>query len=738
MGAKHLLLEFQPRRLLASLTAGLVAGIFRVIVALSFAALIFSGGLANHVANGIGLLLYGAVVIGVVVTLTSSLPGVMAAPQDAPAAILALVAAAIAGNMPASAPADATYSTVVAAIAGTSLLTGAFFFALGRLKLGSLVRFVPYPVVGGFLAGTGWLLVQGGVGVMTGAPFGLSQLSYLLQPDVLAQWLPGLLFGILLLVILRRYGHFLIMPTMLLLAIGLFYGLLSLTNTSLADASARGLLLGPFPQGALWQPLTPSALAHVDWSVIAGEIDKVGTILIVSVVALLLNASGLELATRQDVDFNRELQSAGIANVLAGLGGAPAGYHLLSVSALAYKMGARGRLVGLFSAAVCGAALFFGAALLSFFPKAVLGGLLLFLGLSFLAEWVYDARFKLPGIDYLLVLVILVVVGAVGFLEGVAVGVGIAVVLFVVNYSRIDVVKHTLSGANYRSTVDRPSAHRQVLREKGEQLYILQLQSFIFFGTAQTLLNRMRQRMKDADLPPLRFVVLDFRRVSGFDSSAVSSFARMRQLAETDGVRLVFTHLSPDMWRQLEKGGLVGGHAEVLRILPTADHGVEWCENQILAAESHVLSKAQDTLKTRLDREFPRPADVVRFIDYLEKHEVGDGYFLVRQGDPSDDLYFIESGAATAQFELHDSRIVRLRTMQAGTVVGEVGLYLGDVRTASVVTTQPSTLYRLSANAIRQMEERDPDVAAALHRLIARLMAERLAENNETLVAVLD
>jgi len=54
------------------------------------------------------------------------------------------------------------------------------------------------------------------------------------------------------------------------------------------------------------------------------------------------------------------------------------------------------------------------------------------------------------------------------------------------------------------------------------------------------------------------------------------------------------------------------------------------------------------------------------------------------------------------------------------------------------VTTQPSTLYRLSAAAIEQMEERDPEEAAALHRLIARLMAERLAENNDTLVALLD
>lgn len=737
MNAQTLRQEFHPHRLLPSLTAGLVGGTISVILAMSFGALIFSGRLSNHVADGIGLTLFGAFAFGIVVALTSSFPGSLAGPQDSPAAILALVAAAISRSMPASATGEAAFYTVVAAIALTSVLTGAFFLALGRFKLGSLVRFVPYPVVGGFLAGTGWLLVQGAMGVMTGAPLSSSQLPQLFQPDMLVQWLPGMIFAVLLLVITRRYSHFLIMPAMLALAIALFYGGLSLTHTSVAEAGARGWLLGPFPQGALWQPLTPSTLARVDWSTIVGQMDKVGTVLIVSVVSLLLNASGLELAVRQDIDLNRELQSAGIANLVAGLGGGPTGYHYLGDTILVHKMGARSRLTGLFSAALCGAALLFGASLLSFFPKPVLGGLLLFLGLSFLAEWVYDAWFKLPRTDYALVIVILVIVGAVGFLEGVAVGVGIAVVLFVVKYSRINVVKHTLSGTSFRSTVDRPIAHRQFLREKGEQLYILQLQGFIFFGTAQNLLNQIRLRINDPHLPVLHFVVLDFRRVSGFDSSAMSSFLRMRQLAEARHIRLVFTHLSSDMQRQLEQGGLVEGQHEAFRVLPTLDHGVEWCEDQILA-ESSLLTEAQDTLRAQLERVFPASANVARFVDYLERREVGSGYYLMRQGDPSDDLYFIESGSVTAQFELDDGRTVRLRTMRGGTVAGEVGLYLGGIRTASVVTTQPSTLYCLAASAIQQMEEENPEEAAALHRFIAHLMATRLAENNDTLAAVMD
>ena len=64
------------------------------------------------------------------------------------------------------------------------------------------------------------------------------------------------------------------------------------------------------------------------------------------------------------------------------------GYHALSLSTLSYRIGARGRLPGLVAGAVCAVMLFAGSALLAFFPKPILGGLLFFLGLDFLVEWV--------------------------------------------------------------------------------------------------------------------------------------------------------------------------------------------------------------------------------------------------------------------------------------------------------------------------------------------------------------
>ena len=152
--------------LLTGLLSGLIVGIVVVIVAISFAVLIFSGDLASLAPRGISLGLFTGLVMAGSIAVTSSFRGMVATPQDVPAAITALIAASVAAALPSGTGPDELFATVVAAIALTTLATGLFFLALGFLKLGGLSRFIPYPVIGGFLAGTGWLLLKGSVGVL--------------------------------------------------------------------------------------------------------------------------------------------------------------------------------------------------------------------------------------------------------------------------------------------------------------------------------------------------------------------------------------------------------------------------------------------------------------------------------------------------------------------------------------------------------------------------------------------
>jgi SulP family sulfate permease len=441
--------ELRWERVLPSLAAGWIVGLMQLVLALSLGALIFAGEPPHFLAAGIGLALLASIIAGVITSLFTSLPGAVAGVQDVPAAILALIAASLLRNLPPDAGATEKFVTVAAVMGLSALLTGLFFWILGRFRLGRLVRFLPYPVVGGFLAATGWLLATGAIGLMSGAPFGTASF----QPQLLLRWLPGLLIAVVLFVVLNRSDHALAIPATLAAATGLFFTTALFSGTTPGELSAAGWLLGPFPDGGLWQPLLPADLGSVRWEAVGGSAISIAAILLMSAVGLLLNGTGLEIATRRDVDLNRELKLAGVANMISGLAGGLVTYHLLSVSMISFKLKAANRLTGLVGAGVCALALTVGASGLALFPRAVLGGLLLFLGLSFLKEWVVDAWFRLPRGDYFVVILILLLAAAMGFLEAVGLGIVAAVVLFVINYSRTDVVRHKLSGASQQSRV---------------------------------------------------------------------------------------------------------------------------------------------------------------------------------------------------------------------------------------------------------------------------------------------
>jgi SulP family sulfate permease len=425
-----------------------------------------------------------------------------------------------------------------------------------------------------------------------------------------------------------------------------------------------------------------------------------------------------------------------MANIASGLGGSPVGYHMLGVSSLAFRMGISSRLVSLFAASVTGITLLFGASLLSLIPKLIAGGLIFFVGLSFLTEWLYDAWFQLPRIDYLLVWVILIVVGAVGFLEGVGTGIVIAVVLFVVNYSRIDIIKDALTGTSYQSSTERPFEHRQLIRQVGERIQILRLHGFIFFGTSQSLVNHINTRVKDTECEKLHYLILDFQHVTALDSSAVFSFIRLRQLADAHNFHLILTDLNQETKHKLARAGL-NEEDERIRFFPNLDYGMEWCESNLLLEEGGSAILRVGTLHAQLKKLLPTQEHVERFMKYLDKEEVQQYHIVINKGDPPDSMYFIDSGKLTTRLELSKEKFIRLASQSGGTMVGEMGLFLRQSRTATVVADQPSVLYKLSLNEYNRMRQDDPELAFYLLQWIGRVLSVRLAGNNNTLEALL-
>jgi SulP family sulfate permease len=525
------------------------------------------------------------------------------------------------------------------------------------------------------------------------------------------------------------------MPGVIIAAILLFYLVLLVTGTSMKEAIQNGLLLGDAISEVNWQPLHFRSLMAADWSAIFGQAGNITIILFLSMIGLLINTSALEISFEQDIELNHELQTAEFANILSGLSGGMVGYHTLDASTLCRHIGSWGRLVGMLAGVMCLAVLFAGASLLVFFPKPILGGLLFFLGMNFLYDWVIKGWSKLSKVDYLVVILILAVIVTTGFLAGVAVGLAVMIILFVVNYSRVEVIRRAMSGSEMRSNVERHEHQWRTLNKKGDQIFILELQGFIFFGTANAILENVRVRLINKERLPVRFIILDFRRVCGLDSSAVFSFRKCRQISKDKGAKLVFTGLIDKIFHQLEISDLFTTDVKIHQF-PDVDRGLEWCEDCLLEEQGVAMGTMPVSLYERLVSAGFQDIVATRLIKNLDQVKFEQGEYLVHQGEKADDLYFIEQGQLSIYLELENGERLRLQTLDMRTLVGELGLYLDSERTASIIADKPSVTYRLPRSVLIEIKEKDPELAADLHEFVACLLAERLADTTKLLATL--
>jgi len=724
--------DLKYSNILPSLIAGLVNGIIFVVSAMALGALIFTGELSIYLPQGIGILLFGSLIFALFSAVTASNPVIISAPQDIPIAILALMTTTIVATSGSDWSSQEKYEFIFVTIGLTSVLVGLFFYILGKFKLGRLVRFIPFPVVGGFLAGTGWLIVQFSFSMMTDIDPTINNLPTFFTSEMLIRWVPGAVFAFALLIMYRYISHYLLMPTVISIGIGLFYIVAFFNGISVSELEQGSYLLGPFPEGGLFTGLPLKHLSGFDWNLFWVTLPAIGTMMILNAISVLFNYSGLELIIKQDVDLDRELKMTGFSNILAGLGGTPPGYLTLSEASMAYNIGARSRLSSIVVALLCAFTLFFGANVLSIFPKVILGGLILNLGLSFLEEWLYDTWVKLKRNDYFVIVLILFVIAAVGFLEGIVIGLLMSIVLFVLSYSKVDVVKHELNGTTFHSNVERSEYLKRIIADHGEQISILPLQGFIFFGTANRLLDRVNERVENEEASLLRYLIFDFRYVTGLDSSTINSFNKLRIMAKNHGFKVVFCSLNQDMTNQLMVGGLLPDKGGVFVEFDDLDHGLERCEDELIEQYKKSYEELSDSnnADSFIDK-FPGIAE------FFEEKKVVGNTTIIKQGKDPGGIYFIESGRITVRLDIGSGKGIRLKSLGAGTVVGEVSLYLGSKASASVLTNTDCVIFFLSKDNFQKLNLESPGKAAELHTYIVKLLSDRLAKSNATIQALM-
>jgi SulP family sulfate permease len=723
---------FDLRSLPAAVVAGVVGGLTVLSTSIAYPAVIFTGTFEPYLGIGIQMALFGTAVLAATAAVGSSYPAVMANIQIETAVVLGVLSAAIAGSLAGHGAGAPALATLVAAIWLSTVSLGVVFTALGAFRLGNAIRYIPFPVIGAFLAYVAWLLLRGGMSTMVGQQLSLADSVVLLQPGLLSYWLPGTLaaIGLLSLQLVRR--HYLNTPVVLVASVALFWLVVWLTGTSAAELRSAGYVLSGPPPEQSWSPLAHlTALTSADWAVLLRHLPQIAIVWLVAMIALLVIASSLEIAIRSDLDLDQELKVAGIGNLLSGVGGGLPGYQSISGSLLSHYLGTRSRLVGLISAGICASALLFGGPLLAYVPKLLLGLVLIYLALSIAVNLAFDRWPKLSAPDRGILLLVFLSLVWLGFVQGIVIGIIAGLAVFAFNYARIDAVRAAGSGTSHASTVLRPPEQRRLLAEHGEAIQVIRLQGYLFFGSAHRILQRIAARLSGQ--MPLRFLLLDLERVDGADSSTILSLIRLIEQADQRGVTILWSAVPEAVAAALRSAGLELGRRTSPQLFSDLDHALEYAEDVVLDMFAGT-SPAPDEPA----RAFPVLAMGEGILAYGTRVTWRAGEHAIRQGERSEEMYFIEAGRLTALLEQPSGGRVRLRTILPGTVIGEVACYLGLPRSASVIADQDSSAFRITKAALERMRREDPELAVAFHEFMARAAAERLAHNTALLEARLD
>jgi SulP family sulfate permease len=725
-------IRFKPgiRPALNDVLGGSAASVLTITFGLSYSLLIFTGPLAPYLSYGFAATFIASAILAVVIALGSSFPFAIAAPESSTAAMTAILASALVEHMTARDPSAALLAPVLMTLALSAIVTGIVLCGFGVTRMGRAIRYVPYPVVGGFLGATGCLIVLGAIRVISGHRVQWATLDRFANFLTLSELAAACAMALVLYLTWHRSRNSLGLPVILIGGVVAAHIVFRLAGISLAEAQASGWTFKPPPGVNIMLPWSATNIVQYPWYALPDLLGNLVAVIFVTASSTLFNTAGIEVAAHREANLERELNVTGVANILSGAFGGYTGCISVSRTILNFNSGGRGRLSGLTVAAVSVLMLAVAPMLLGYMPKFVLGGLLLYLGADQLHKWIIESQRRLTKTEYVSLLAIIVIILQWGFVAGVLIGVVIGCATFALSAARIESIKYSFDGSEYRSSLDRSRDDQEVLTAHGGKIRGLNLQSYLFFGSA----NRLYQHVKTllVQHPECRYLVFDFKLVTGIDSSAAYSFAQIKRSAHDLGVKLVLVHMSAMVEKALRSGEFI---SKEVNVVPELDHALEWCENELIA-QHQGLEQEEANLRDWFTQILDSEDDAEELTRRCQRVEVEAGDIIVRAGDDADSMLFILDGRVGIMMANDAGRSTRLRSLGRYTTIGEMGLVSHVPRSATIQAETSSVLYVLNRHQFDAIKSEHPELSHKLLTYFVSILAERLSFASRT-IAVL-
>ncbi len=506
---------YRSKSILTDVGLGIFEGVDNALWCYAFATVLFAGAFTSFLPLLVVLLLSGWALTILFVSITSATKLHIMKLDEQAIVILASVGGLLVANVGFDVVSTRGLATMLAIMSLTSVTVALCFFAVGQFQLTRLLELLPYPVICGFMAGIGWLLLQAGVGIAVDLPVSRELLEVFQDESKLLKLVLYVGAGLALMIGVTRINKVWVLPVASVIILIGFHSVVALMGYTRLDLVAQGWLFDiPLESASALGFLDGLSMKDIDTQFIITVMPQILTIAFLALLSASMSLSALMASGYQHLNTSDEMKNIAGGNVLSAMVCCPPSFTDVTASALYERFGASSRWMPIVSAVVLLGVAAIGGWLIAFMPKLLVGATVFLFAFQMLYEWLYENVRGFQPIDYTIVLIILGTVIFVGFMPGILVGILLALLLFVLRYSMISAVHGRHSLADYRSSVERSSSSIQVLNDHGAEALVYTLRGFLFFGTANAILDTIRD---DPGIQDGKFmaILLDLKRVTG-------------------------------------------------------------------------------------------------------------------------------------------------------------------------------------------------------------------------------
>ena len=736
-------------------SGGVTAALISIPQGIAYGIIAFSLLGPEYVSTGILAGLYCSIFAGLAAALIGSTPVMI----TGAGAATTLVFASVISQLTSSHYFDSGFSNpkemIILAAFFTVFLSGLFQFLFGILRLGNIIKFVPYPVVAGFINGSAILIIISQINPLLGIQDSASLKSFmekLMSIEPLA-----LLVGIVT-ALCMLYSHRItkkVPAPFVALTVGmLLYYVLTLIGVG---PNQLGPVLGAIP---IKLPLPTWGF---DFSLIVSSkiVFNLAPIILPAALSLamlgsldsLMASAAIEGITHIRTSGNRELRGQGVGNMLsAGFGGL-SGSGSMVRSMPNIKSGATTRLSGVVSSLFTLMVAIILAPLMGKIPYAVMAGIMLMVGIQLFDKWTISLLKKVDIKNlyyqkelltkFLIIFSVVLTILIFNLIVGVIVGVTISIFIFLAQMSK-SLVKKVYLASSIPSRTQRDERVAVALAKQSHKIVVLELEGVLFFGSADQLDLKIKTLLKSA----VKYVILDMKKINLVDSSGAQILKRIHLNLKSMGKRLGISYVEEEkrhfikkymgedkrstvseraIWKELEETGLIESLGEPLFFADT-DDALSFFEEILINNLTEVSTNGKRkrfgscALFRGLNNE---EANILK--SYMTKHSYKKSDFIFKQGEEGDAMYYLADGFVKITINLAGTaHKKRLFSASTGTVFGEIALLDDKPRSANVEAAEETECYSLSRESFEIIKKEHPEIGFSLMKNINMIIVNRL------------